>query len=104
MVLMIHPQYGMDKEAKHKLTHTPAEVKKIKAVVKAAENQIDIDIDSWYHDTTGKLRRQHFLPHPDLQGHLGESEVEYRYGPIQGQNHRRHPVSRQDLGEHLSVS
>jgi len=35
MVLMIHPQYGMDKEAKHKLTHTPAEVKKIKAVVKA---------------------------------------------------------------------
>jgi len=48
MVLMIHPLYGMDKEAKHKLTHTPLYVKKIKATLKATENQIDIDIGGWY--------------------------------------------------------
>jgi hypothetical protein len=84
----------MDKEAKHKLTHTPVEVKKIKAECKVTENQIDIDIGGWYHDTTGKLRRQHFLPHPYLQGHLGKSEAEHRYRPVQGQNHRGHPVSR----------
>ena len=48
MVLMIHPLYGMDKEAKHKLTHTPLLVKKIKAALKATENQIDIDIGGWY--------------------------------------------------------